>query len=399
MPTGQQYATNVPQTTLSAGIGAGTTNFSVASLSSWPATPFTGILDIGLSTQEPIDVLTVTGNTITSCTRGLDGAAAFAHGSGATFTHGDIGRDFREPRAHIDTGTSPDSVGHDVHAIGSGNSVVGTGTTQTLTNKTLGATIFTGNQNMGGGAWSGTGTVQETAVAVSGLTGANNGISRLVGQTLANAPTTGTFAVGDMVQDLTFGILWICISAGTPGTWSPMVDRTLVAVNAPTGANFTWNLSSLMPTSGFNHAVIEYTCRTSNAGGSGSDYFTLQLNGVSTANYWWRSAGTSQTGAGTPSVFTDGNTGTAMNAGLTWASHFATTGSGRGVIEINDYKETNFFKQVNWRASSGDGSNASLTLNGGGLLNSTTAAITSLTISTTSGNFLTGSTFKLYAVS
>jgi hypothetical protein len=128
MPTGQQYGTNVPQTTLSAGISAGATSFGVASLSSWPATPFTAVIDIGTSTQEPIDVLTVSGNNITSCTRSIDGTTAFAHSIGATLTHADIGRDFREARTHIDASSG-------VH--GATGSVVGTTDTQTLSNKTL----------------------------------------------------------------------------------------------------------------------------------------------------------------------------------------------------------------------------------------------------------------------
>jgi len=130
MPTGQQYATNVPQTTLSAGIAAGTTSFGVASLSSWPATPFTAVLDIGTSLQEPIDVLTVSGNTITSCTRAIDSTTAFAHSAGATLTHADIGRDFREARTHMDASTN-------VHGLSGGAAVVGDIQTQTLTNKTL----------------------------------------------------------------------------------------------------------------------------------------------------------------------------------------------------------------------------------------------------------------------
>jgi hypothetical protein len=43
--------------------------------------------------------------------------------------------------------------------------------------------------------------------------------SGYVGGTTTGAPTTGTFAVGDFVvtQD---GVVWICTTAGSPGTWT-----------------------------------------------------------------------------------------------------------------------------------------------------------------------------------
>lgn len=49
------------------------------------------------------------------------------------------------------------------------------------------------------------------------LTGAT-GATRYVGGTVSGAPASGTFAVGDYAIDQTGG-LWICTSAGTPGTW------------------------------------------------------------------------------------------------------------------------------------------------------------------------------------
>jgi hypothetical protein len=42
--------------------------------------------------------------------------------------------------------------------------------------------------------------------------------SRYVGGTTSGAPSSGTFLAGDMViaQD---GFIWVCVTAGTPGTW------------------------------------------------------------------------------------------------------------------------------------------------------------------------------------
>src|SRR5690349_16930342 len=54
-------------------------------------------------------------------------------------------------------------------------------------------------------------------LAVTGLTGAT-AASRYVGATTAGPPASGTFAVGDHVVDQQ-GFTWVCITAGTPGTW------------------------------------------------------------------------------------------------------------------------------------------------------------------------------------
>lgn len=55
-------------------------------------------------------------------------------------------------------------------------------------------------------------------VVVQGLTGAT-ATSRLVGATASGAPTSGTFAVGDVVMSLADGKWYTCTVAGTPGTW------------------------------------------------------------------------------------------------------------------------------------------------------------------------------------
>lgn len=52
----------------------------------------------------------------------------------------------------------------------------------------------------------------------SGLTGAV-AASRYVGATTSGPPISGTFAVGDWVVDQT-GLFFVCVVAGTPGTWS-----------------------------------------------------------------------------------------------------------------------------------------------------------------------------------
>jgi len=56
------------------------------------------------------------------------------------------------------------------------------------------------------------------ALQVAGLTGATQA-SRYVGATASGAPASGTFAIGDFIiaRD---GKVWVCTTAGTPGTWT-----------------------------------------------------------------------------------------------------------------------------------------------------------------------------------
>ena len=63
--------------------------------------------------------------------------------------------------------------------------------------------------------------IQAPSVAITGLTGAVNN-SRWVGAVNGLAPSSGTFNVGDYVVDRTSGGFWVCVTAGSPGTWRPI---------------------------------------------------------------------------------------------------------------------------------------------------------------------------------
>jgi hypothetical protein len=60
-------------------------------------------------------------------------------------------------------------------------------------------------------------SLTKESYSASGLPGATAG-TRYAGSTLAGAPTTGSFLKGDFIVDQA-GIIWVCVSAGTPGTW------------------------------------------------------------------------------------------------------------------------------------------------------------------------------------
>lgn len=61
-------------------------------------------------------------------------------------------------------------------------------------------------------------TTNQAALSPMGLPGAT-APTRYVGATTSGPPTSGTFKVGDFVIDQT-GLVWICASGGTPGTWA-----------------------------------------------------------------------------------------------------------------------------------------------------------------------------------
>jgi len=75
-----------------------------------------------------------------------------------------------------------------------------------------------------------TGNVTAPALISSGLTGATVA-TRYVGGTTNGAPTSGTFAVGDFIIDQT-ATIWVCLTAGTPGTWWPLIEAHMVSRSA-----------------------------------------------------------------------------------------------------------------------------------------------------------------------
>lgn len=71
-------------------------------------------------------------------------------------------------------------------------------------------------------------SISTPAVGVTGLTGAVNA-SAYIGAVNGAAPTTGAHNVGDYVVDRTTGGFWVCVTAGTPGTWRPVGSPADVA--------------------------------------------------------------------------------------------------------------------------------------------------------------------------
>ena len=70
-----------------------------------------------------------------------------------------------------------------------------------------------------------TGELTGSDVVPSGLTGATTA-TRYVGGTANGAPASGTFSKGDFIVDQS-GTIWVCTTAGTPGTWTTTISSHL----------------------------------------------------------------------------------------------------------------------------------------------------------------------------
>lgn len=70
------------------------------------------------------------------------------------------------------------------------------------------------------------------------LTGAT-AASGLAGSTVNGPPASGTFALGDLVLDTGYNCLWVCTTAGTPGSWKRIGGQSWLSVAViPTGGAY-----------------------------------------------------------------------------------------------------------------------------------------------------------------
>jgi len=138
--TTRKYSSRSQQTTLTAALSSSGTSATVVSGSALlggttisAGETFTVVIDPDTALEEIVDVTAVSTNTLT-VTRGIDGSTGQAHSAGAVVRHMAIGRDYREANTHVEASSG-------VHGLT--GSVVGTTDTQTLTNKTLTSPVIT----------------------------------------------------------------------------------------------------------------------------------------------------------------------------------------------------------------------------------------------------------------
>lgn len=147
----RKYSNTAVETTLTNTITAGALSMDVGSVSGFPVTfPYYLIIDHESASKEVVSVSAAAGTTLTIA-RGQGGTAASGHNAGTSVIHGVTAEDLSEPQTHIDASTN-------VHGLAGGAAVVGTTSTQTLTNKTMSGAANTFS-NIPTTAISGTGTL------------------------------------------------------------------------------------------------------------------------------------------------------------------------------------------------------------------------------------------------
>jgi len=172
MPVNRFYSSVAQPTTLAGGISAGSATITVLATTGFPAFfPYTLSIDPGAAGEELVEVTSAAGVVLT-ITRGVDGTSAQSHGSGAVVRHSMSARDLADFQTH-QAATS------DVHGVT--GALVGAGSTQTLSNKTL--TSPTVNGGALSGTFTGSPTFSGTPVFSAGaaLTGTFTGNPTLSG--------------------------------------------------------------------------------------------------------------------------------------------------------------------------------------------------------------------------
>lgn len=138
----REYAGAAQKAYLTTALGGTTGDLTIScdSLDNWPTgssgNPFFICIDRGLASEEKILCSSRSGNTLTVYNvggvtgRGQDGTTITAHSNNAAVEHVFTATDADEANSHVNASTG-------VHGLAGGAAVVGTTSTQTLTNKTL----------------------------------------------------------------------------------------------------------------------------------------------------------------------------------------------------------------------------------------------------------------------
>lgn len=251
----QRYYSNVSKImALQVPLNAVTTSVVVDDASGLPSLyPFNIVLDYGGAAVEVVSCTNVAANVLT-VVRGQEDTAATSHSTGAVVVHAATALDFTESAEHIQD-TS------DVHGTGPAADVVGTVTTQTLTNKTMSGALNT-----------------FSAIPASAVTGTFNNIT--VGQSNASAPAltiTPNVAPGVNIIDATY---WKMDVNGITRFIAKSAAADVVRVYDPAGTTLRASINET------GLATVIGLTTTGAVSGSGQAFTTgtITASGLITAN-------------------------------------------------------------------------------------------------------------------
>jgi hypothetical protein len=196
LPT--QITTNIDNQTT-------TNNIPVVSTAGYPPAPFTGCFERNTINQEFCLVTGIPDAYHFTVVRGYDGTPPVQHLAPATFEHCVGAIDYREANWHHTDNTRDDHLQY------------------LLTN---GSRPSTGPQAFPAG-------ISTNILSVAGNTPGSYVATRYVGGTAGPGPPgAGTYQVGDWALD-TINSRWLCVLAGTPGTWIPETGHVYARVYGP----------------------------------------------------------------------------------------------------------------------------------------------------------------------
>lgn len=157
------YSSTASEKTLTSAVTSSDTTVTLSNLTGLPSSyPYTLVLDPDTASEEIVLVTSLAGGTVLNVVRGADtyggveggnGTAKQTHDAGAKAKHMVTARDLQEPQDHINATSS-------VHGVT--GDLVGTSSTQTLSNKTLASPTVTGTATVASLTATGTVTLPST---------------------------------------------------------------------------------------------------------------------------------------------------------------------------------------------------------------------------------------------